>query len=78
MRRRSPWRVIDGMRPYPGLHPLGHEAMVVTYGRAVPLGYEEPGRLVLPQRPRQLDGDAGGRDRPRRGYALERRDFITE
>ena len=57
-------RVIDRVRADPGLHALGHEALVVLNDHAVLLGDQEPGRPVLPQRPLHLDADASRRDRP--------------
>ena len=63
-RRGHDRRMIDGMRAHLGLHALGHEALIVLDDHAVLLGHQEPGRPVLPQRPRHRDGDAGGRDRP--------------
>ena len=68
--------MIDGMRPHPGLHPLGHETLIVADDHAVLLSDEIPGHTILP--PRSIDGhvDAGSRDRslhsPQYGQFLRR------
>src|SRR5271168_1682060 len=59
-RRSHERRVIHGMRANPGLHPLGHEAVIVFDDHAILFGDEEPDWPVLPQRPPHFDGVQAG------------------
>ena len=52
--------MIDGMRPGPGLHSLGHETLSLVDDHAILLRHQEPARTCLPKRPIDGDGDAGG------------------